>query len=162
METLRQFQQRAADDLSRWLVELDGAPTRATLTIGILKQAFGYAEELLRRAAEIYLRDLPDHGAEVLTIVGGGKKKTLLRLTFGECLQLVVLLESRRLLGSKHKVISKGDQALLEGLSSARNRFAHDFPSSLDDPGVIKGFISEVLRLARTSLIQLAVIQESR
>ena len=160
METLTQFRDRAAKDLSRWHDELDGERPRATLTVGIVKQVFSFAEELLRRSATIYLSIAADVSAEAVATVTGGKKKTFSKPTFGLCVQLLIYLDSHHGLGSNSRVISKADQALFENLLSSRNAFAHGSLADAMDINTMRMLIDDVLRLSRTKIVQLAALKE--
>ena len=162
MDTLQKFRKSAANDIRRWLEELDRTPARATLSVGILQQACRYAEELLRRAGGIYIEGTPDLGAEALSKVSDGKKKDVAKLTFGQCVQLVVFLDSKRQLASGRKVISKSDKELLNRLSTLRNKFTHDSSSALIEGENMRLFLANVLRLSEASVIEGAVGRETR
>jgi hypothetical protein len=160
--TLREFRTAAATDIRRWIEELDRTPPRGTLSVGIFQQACRYAEELLRRAAESHIEGTPDLGAEALSTVSGGKKKHVAKLTLGECVQLLLILDSKRRLGSKRKVISKSDRTLLDRLSGSRNRFAHGSASARLEREAMGLFLADVLRLSEAAVIEEAVLRETR
>lgn len=155
VESLAQLKRRLDADLRRWSVELDGASPRATLSTGILQKAFAYAEQLLRSAAEIFLAQLPDGGTGVIAEVTNKKTIAISKLTFGQCVQVLAYLDSRRQLGSGRKVISKADENLLNRLSKARNAFAHGAPAEIDAVA-IRQYLVDVMQLSELNAIRLA------
>ena len=158
-EPLSRFQERAENDLRRWLRELKTSEPRATLSVGIVKQAFSYAEELLRRAAQHYVADAPDGGAEAIAAVCGGKRKAVAKLTLGEYIQLLMYLDARKQLTPTGRAIRKADEALLDRLRSARNNFTHGSPTDGLKVQEMRAFIEDVLQLSESAVVRLAALQ---
>lgn len=161
MESLADLQASARRDIRRWLTEADDDALRGTLSAGMLRQAFAYAEKMVCHAAAIFLDCAGEAGAEVLLAVSGGKKKPVGKLTFGECTQLLDMLDARKLIVPRRKAISRADRALLASVTTARNAFAHGSPSAMADGALIRETLENVCALSHLPVIEQAA-QASR
>src|SRR5262245_55713739 len=149
MDDLRTFRDGAGKDIQRWLDELLQAPARSTLLVGIVMQAYKFAEEILRKIAEVAVEAAGDAGLEAVATVSKGGKK-LARLTLGEYVQLLVFMDSRRLLVPDRKIISKADKALLDRVSASRNDFTHRYI----DQEKTRELLSDVHRLIALPVVE--------
>jgi hypothetical protein len=158
MDSLRGLRDDAQRDLTRWLGELKTAPARATLSIGMIQQACRYGEGLLRMTLHVHATADPGRVADAIPAPPTGKqKKPLARLTFGECAQVISVLNAKRQLGQNRNVLPKADLQRLERLVALRNRFAHGGPASETGPATITSLIQEVLWLSNHRMIDSAI-----
>jgi hypothetical protein len=162
LEPLADLQARAREDIQRWLSEVENGLTRGTLSAGMLRQAFAYAEEMVRRAAKVFVERAGNLGAEALMTASDGKKKSVDKLTFGQCVNLLELLDARNLIVPRRKAISRGDRELLSSLTKARNEFAHGSPSLMADGAVLRQALENVRKLSHFAVIEHAAHQNGR
>ena len=154
---LRDLRDSASRDVRRWITELDLTSPRQTLSVGILQQACRHAENLLRQSAEVYLPPTSPLLPIGLNAITNGRKKTIAKLTFGECGQLLIFADSKKALQKGRHLIRKADRSLIDRLTRARNDFAHDTPVARIDGSFMLTFLSDVLSLTRTSVVECAV-----
>jgi hypothetical protein len=156
LKVLSELQVSARRDIQRWLAEVGDGTLRGTLSAGILRQAFAYAEDMVRQAAKIFVDAAGAAGAEALVAAADGKKKPIEKLTFGQCVKLLDMLDARKLIAPRRKAISRVDRELLAALTVARNDFAHASPSGLGDGASMRTTLENVRTLSCMPVIEWA------
>jgi hypothetical protein len=154
MTELADLRDKAKRDTDRWLRELRSGQPRNTLSLGMIQESCRYAEELLRKAALVFTRSDEKLLISGLEKVTAGKKRSIDRLTFGECLNLLVFVDGEL---NRKRLISKHDRSFLDKLSRARNTFVHGSPGSYPDESQIAKLLEDVRALCALSIIEAAV-----
>lgn len=136
---IQQLRQEVDQDLQRWTTELS-KDTRSTLFHGILTSACERFELLLRKRLALARQESPSITEDLLVEFGHGKSWE--RLTLGECLDILLALDDRHLLGHGRLLAAQRRQqawriiqkrnALVHGRYDSRSK-QQDAPILLDD-----------------------------
>jgi hypothetical protein len=154
LKPLVELQERAREDVHRWMSEAEEGSTRGTLSAGMLRQAFAYAEEMVRCAANVLVERAGHAGMEALAIASDGKKKPVDKLTFGQCVNLLEMLDARNVIVPRRKTISREDRELLSALTRARNEFAHGSAVVAADGALVRRTLENVRKLSYLAIIE--------
>ena len=156
VETL---QSRLCADTDRWAAELDGTGSRPTLSIGVQKRAYSHAEGLLKACSRVFV--VAGGAEDLVRVVSENKFDDVDRLTLGQCVNLLEMLDKRKLIADRGKALGKADRHLLSRITSVRNGFIHGGTAAGADDSDLADTLRDVRQLGDLRLVMLAVQRES-
>jgi hypothetical protein len=153
---LKKQRDSTIQEVTRWLSELDRGP-RGTLSMGMIQQAAIRAEELLRQCVRLALDGDVDLTEQVLAAVAKGKR-SVDKMTFGECSHALQYLDTRKRLPGGRRLIPNRDRELLDRTVKLRNDFTHRPATEIES---VRAFLVNVLALCSMPVITAAVLRDA-
>jgi hypothetical protein len=158
MKRLREIREELLASVDRWIPEIQTAPARPTLRIGIAQKCYSSIDQMLDNCVREALALCGATGRNALTKCGNGKPANL--LTLGQRVEILVQLDEKisialttnlRSASLKRPILGKEGASLLRTISRKRNYFTHK--ENETNPLPLRELLCHVTDLCESQLI---------